>query len=324
MHSIRLPFLVLAAVSSLCAQKELVILHKAASSVGFYTMDGAPQTIVGVGKHPHEMVASADGSLLYTTDNGTMRIEQAGEGGNTVSIVDLRARKKIGEISLGEYRRPHGIALDAATGRLAVSCERPDRLLILDPASRKIMRTYDTKGKTSHMVAFGPGAKWAYVSNSGSGNVAAIELASGEVRLIPTGARPEGSVLAKDGRHLYVANREGRSVSIIDTAANAQVGDIPTGNGPVRIALTPDGKTLVYALIHDRKVEMADVATRKVIGEVALGGRPVSLSISPGGLRAYASAEEDNTVYVVSVPDRKLTKTLTLPAGTGPDPVLER
>jgi len=323
MYSTRLPLLVLAAVTSLCAQKELVILHKAASSLGFYTLDGAPQTVVDVGKHPHEMVASADGGLLYITDNGTMRIEHAGEGGNTVSIVDVRARKKIGEISLGEYRRPHGIAIDSATGRLAVSCERPDRLLIVDPAGRKIVRTYDTKGKTSHMVAFGPGAKWAYVSNSGSGNVAAIDLAGGGVQLIPTGARPEGSVLAKDGRHLYVANREARSVSIIDTAANAKVGDIPTGNGPVRIALTPDGKTLVYALIHDRKVEMADTATRKVIGQVALGGAPVSLSVSADGLRAYASAEEDNKVYVVSIPDRKLSKTLTLPAGTGPDPVLE-
>ena len=38
------------------------------------------------------MLRSVDGNLLYTTDNGTMRIEQAGVGGNTVSIIDLAVR----------------------------------------------------------------------------------------------------------------------------------------------------------------------------------------------------------------------------------------
>src|SRR5712692_4853079 len=96
----------------------LLVLQKAASSLAFYTPAGEKLGVAPVGRHPHEMVLSPDGRYLYCTDNGTMRIEQPGTGGNTVSIVDLRSRKKIGEISLGEYRRPHGIDIDRNTGRL--------------------------------------------------------------------------------------------------------------------------------------------------------------------------------------------------------------
>src|SRR5438477_2148600 len=116
----------------------LLISQKAESSVGFYTPEGKKLAAAPVGLHPHEMVLSNDGRYLYTTDNGTMRIEQAGTGGNTVSIVDVRARQKVGEISLGKFRRPHGIDIDRNTGRLAVTTELPDQLLIVDPVARKV------------------------------------------------------------------------------------------------------------------------------------------------------------------------------------------
>jgi YVTN family beta-propeller protein len=301
----------------------LLVLHKGGSSLGYYTPEGRLLASVPTGKHPHEGVFSADGRLLYVTDNGTMRIEEIAPGGNTISIIDVAARRRAGEIPLGEYHRPHGIALDPATGRLAVSCELPDQLLIVDPAKKTVVRKYDTKGKTSHMVTFGPGGKWAYVSNSSSASVAAVELATGKVVTIPTGARPEGSVLSKDGRELYVANRDTPSISVIDTAKNAVAATIKAGKGAVRIALTPDGKQLVYALSLDNKVGFADPAARKVLGQVALGGRPISLNLSPDGKLALASAEDDDTVYLISVAERKIVRTFKTPAGMGPDPVFQ-
>ncbi len=316
------PLLVLALALPLSAQ-QLLILHKGGSSLGYYTLDGKLEATVKTGQHPHEMVLSPDGRLLYATDNGTMRIEQAGAGGNTISIIDLAARKRIGEISLGEFRRPHGLDLDRATGRLAVSCELPDQVLIIDPQARKVIRRYATKGKTAHMVAFGPGARYAYVSNSTSNDVSVINLASGEVKLIPTKARPEGSVLSPDGRTLYVVNRNGFAVSLIDTSKQALEGEIAAGDGPVRIAVTPDGSRLVWSLMNDKKVEVADPKTRKVLFQVPLPQQPVSLSLSRDGKLAYASGQDFDEVYVVSLADRKIVRTIRTPRGAGPDPVME-
>ena len=108
--------------------------------------------------------------------------------------------------------------MDRASGRLAITTELPDQLLIVDPVKKSVIKKYATKGKTSHMVRLGPGGKWAYVSNGRSGNVAAVNLESSEVKLIKTGTRPEGSVLSKDGKELYVCNREAASITVIDTA----------------------------------------------------------------------------------------------------------
>ena len=302
-------------------QAELLILHKGGSSLGFYTVEGEHLTSVPVGQHPHEMVRSPDGRFVYITDNGTMAIEQAGTGGNTVSIVDIEARKKVGEISLGKYRRPHGIDLDPKTGLVYVSCELPDQLLVLDPKQRKVVRTYDTKGETDHMVKLGPEGKWAYVSHSNSQDVGAVELSSGKVIPISSGERPEGSALSPDGKLLYVVNREAAQIVIIDTSSRSSVGAIKTGKGPVRVKVTPDG-TVVYALMHDKAVGFADGKTRKEVATVALGGNPVSLDLSEDGRLAFASAQDIDTVYVVDVKQRKIVREIKTPAKMFPDPAM--
>src|ERR1700704_46478 len=106
---------------SLCAfgqQADLAVVQKIAGSVGFYSRDGKHLGDVKVGEHPHEAVLSQDKRLLYVTDNGILWMTYKGEGGNTISIVDVKAMKKVGVIDLGPNRRPHGIDLDPKTGRL--------------------------------------------------------------------------------------------------------------------------------------------------------------------------------------------------------------
>lgn len=298
-----------------------LFLLKAASALAYVSPDGKVLTSVPVGQHPHEMVFSPDGRYLYTTDNGTMRIEHPGKGGNSVSIIDVRARKKIGDISLGDFYRPHGIDYNRATNQLVVTTELPDQLLVVDPNARKVVRTFPTKGKTSHMVTLGPKGATAYVSNSSSGNVSAINLATGKVKLIETGKRPEGSILSRDGRELYVVHRDSDNIAVIDTSKDEVVANVITCKGPVRIALTGDGKTLVYACMLDKKVGFADPATRKETGYALLPNAPVSLTLSHDGQHAFASAEEQDRVYMLSVAQRKIVKEIVAPKGSGPDPV---
>lgn len=312
------------AFALLCAAEPVyVALLKGSSTLTYFSPAGKALAAVPVGEHPHEMAFSPDGKYLYTTDNGVMRIEHAGEGGNTISIIDVAARKRVGVVDLGKFYRPHGIDVDPKSGRIVVSTELPDRLLVIDPAQRKVVHDFDTKGKTSHMVTLGPGGQWAYVSNSSSGNVAAIKLSSGETKLIPTGARPEGSVLSKDGTELYVTNRESASISVIDTAKQRVISTIKTSKGPVRIALTPDGGTLVYAAMHERKVAFADPKQRKQVDYLLVPGEPVSCHLSRDGKLAFVSTETTDTVYVISVADRKIVGEIKTGKGSAPDPVTD-
>jgi DNA-binding beta-propeller fold protein YncE len=299
----------------------LLVSQKAAKTIAWYTLEGELLAEIPVSDHPHEIVRSPDGSRLFVTDNGVMQIENAGEGGNRISVIDLSSRARTGEIDLGRWHRPHGIDV-CADGTLLVTAENPDQLLVLDPDESAIVKEYDTGGETPHIVRCSPDSKTAYVSNARSRTVAKIDVASGERSLLETGDRPEGSTLSIDGSTLFVVHRNANKIAIIDTAAWKVRGEIPTGDQPVRCGLTTDEKTLTYALLGDQALGFADVETRKEIGKVQLAGGPVSLEMHEDGETALSCAQDADTCYVVSVPERRILHTVQVREGAAPDPAL--
>ena len=233
----KFPFLILAVIAVQAQQPDLAVVQKVAGSVGFYTHDGKFLTAVKVGEHPHEAVLSPDKRLLYVTDNGILWMTYKGEGGNTISIVDIKARKKVGVIDLGSSRRPHGIDVDPKTGHIVATTENPSGLVLVDPVARKVLRRYDVKGEAPHMVRLSPDARIAYVSNTNSGTLAAVNLETGEAKTIPTGARPQ--------RHCLFARPEDHVRDQLRSQHNLHRGcrQIPSdGNNPNRqVALPPRG-----------------------------------------------------------------------------------
>jgi DNA-binding beta-propeller fold protein YncE len=176
------------------------------------------------------------------------------------------------------------------------------------------------------MVTASRDGQWAWVSNSTSSNVSAIHLPTGEVKLIPTGPRPEGSVLSPDGKRLYVCQRESHGIAEIDTATHRLLRTLDSGPGPVRIDVTPDGRYVVYGLLDEKAVGWTDTKTGKVAGRVELPaplGQIVSLHLSPDGKLAYAANENLDKVYTVSLAARRVVREWTLPKGFGPDPAME-
>src|SRR5947209_745926 len=153
---------------SLLAQSNLAVVEKKAGKVGFYTVEGRRTGEATVGAFPHEMAFSPDRRFLYVTDNGMLWMTDKGEGGNTISIIDVASRRKVGMMGLGELRRPHGIAVLPATGEIIVTIENPFGLVKADPVARKVVRQYSVNGDSPHMVTLGSGGETAWVSNSGS------------------------------------------------------------------------------------------------------------------------------------------------------------
>lgn len=300
----------------------LAVVEKVAGKVGFFAEDGKELKQVKVGDFPHEAILSDDGKYLYVSDNGVLWMSDTAAGLNTISILDVRAMKKIGEINLGKFHRPHGLALVPKTNYLLATTENPYGLVMVDLAKRKVVRSYDVKGKAPHMVTATLDGKVAFVSNTDSKSVAAIELKTGNVKLITTGERPQGSVLSLDGKLLYVVNTAGNQISIIDVNRKEVVGNIPTGKGPGRIKITPDGKILVYNLQYLPGVGFADIKSSEQIDTVKLSGRPLSLTMSADGKLVFAGIQDQDKVFIVSVPDRKIEQIINLPKESGPDPAV--
>lgn len=315
--------LLLLYVSSLWAADAYVaVVEKVAGRVSFYSETGDRLGEVKVGAFPHEAALSRDGRLLYVSNNGVLWMTEDAMGTNSISVVDVRGMKKLHDIDLGRFHRPHGIAFVPGTEKLLTTTERPYGLILVDPVARKVERDYDVKGKSPHMVMPTPKGDVAFASNTDSENVAVIQLSTGAASLVATGARPQGGVFSPAGDKLYVATAGANRITIIDVKSPKVLGSIQTGDGPGRIALTPDGKTLVYNLQTQPAIGFADVATSKQVAMIPLNGRPLSLTMTRDGRRAFSGLQEQDELVFLSVPDRKIERRVKLPKGSGPDPII--
>jgi DNA-binding beta-propeller fold protein YncE len=69
------------------------------------------------GEGPHEVVAAKNGSVAVVTDYGSQT------GGSTLTVIDLGSRTVARTISLGEYKRPHGIVFLPGDSIVAVTLQ---------------------------------------------------------------------------------------------------------------------------------------------------------------------------------------------------------
>ena len=300
----------------------IAVVEKVAGAVGFFSAGGRQLAHVKIGAFPHEAALSHDGKLLYVSLNGVLWMTEDKLGANAIAVVDTQSMRLVKTIDLGRFHRPHGIAMVPGTSRLLATTERPFRLILVDPATSTVVRDFDVQGKSPHMVMPTANGEWAFVSNTDSNNVAAIQLSTGKTKLIPTGARPQGGVFSKDGSRLYVTTADANQIAVIDVAKQQVVSNIVTGKGPGRIALTPDGKTLVYNLQLGEAVGFADVASGKQTATIALGGRPLSLTMTRDGKRAFSGVQDQDKLFFISVPARKIERVIQLPKDSGPDPAI--
>lgn len=314
---------ILIASLSAAERADLLVVEKKSSSVGFYASSGRRVAGVAVGETPHEVAISRDGRFAYVSDNGVLWMDYEGPGGNTISIVDVADRSLAGTLPLGKFHRPHGIALDPRSSRAFVTAENPDRIVLVDLDSQSVISDFDNGGSDPHMVTFGRGGRWGYVSNTASNTVGIVHAVTGELHLVEVGRAPQGSLLSRDGATLWVTCRDDERIDIIDTAARERIGSIETGPGPNRIAATPDEQLLVYSLQTGEAVGIADIEAGEEVARIPLGGQPLSISLSRDGAYAFAGVQDRDQIWIVSVPERAVVQVIDTPPGTGPDPVVE-
>jgi YVTN family beta-propeller protein len=296
----RLAAAVLLAAASFAADEAVIVVHKGADSVGIYkTKDGSSVATIPVGKVPHELVLSADERLAYVTNYGVGSYTVMDPGGNTVSIVDLEKRAAVGEIVLGEYRRPHGIER-GASGRLYVTTDFPAAVLVIDPVARKVLKAHKLEDTLPHMLAITRDESKAYVGCSGSASVAIVNLADGTSTSVEIGGVPMGLVLSPDERRVFATNRTGNAVAVIDTATGKLRTMIPLQGHPARLRISPDKRWLVVTNIGSGDACAVDLLTLKPTYQIPIGRAAEGIDFDRKGAFFYAAAQGDNKIVKVS------------------------
>lgn len=207
--------------------ERLIATTEGSASVAIVEPDGTLTTIP-TGQQGSHMVA-----LL-----GEERAFVANIGSGTVSVLDLRANRKLADIAVGG--KPEGIAV--AAGKVFVGDLTAPRVSVFDAASHKKLAELTVGGAAIRVIA-SPDGKTVATSNISTGSVTLIDAGTNAVsRSFPvSGEGAAGQVTliwSADGKRLYAA----------ETARN-QVAEIDAMSGKVlrRVAVGKNGDGLAVA-----------------------------------------------------------------------------
>ena len=148
------------------------------------------------------------------------------------------------------------------------------------------------------------------------GVVGVVDVASGKRSgEIKVGEEPEGVLVSRDGRTVYVTSEVASLVHVIDAASGKVTKNIKVGKRPRRFALTPDGSQLwvtnelgaSVTVIGTKDHEVVDTIRFEVKGARAADITPVGLAMTADGKRAFVGLGKANHVAFVDVASRKVT-----------------
>ena len=296
---------------------------------------------IPAGNDPHEVVVSSDGKTAYISNYG-------GGAYNTLTVVDLAARKQSRTIDLGALRGPHGLMF--AGGKVWFTAEVAKAIGSYDPATQKIDWILGTGQDRTHMIYVWPYLKRIATTNVNSGTVSLIEKTAGgkpgpppappagtasrrvppplgrmgarsadwEESVVRVGDGCEGFDVSPDGKEIWVANAHDGTVSIIDVATRKVTQTLAADvGGANRLKFTPDGKLVLISSVASSDVTVIDSATHQTVKRIKAGRGSEGIVMQPDGARAFVACSPDGYVAVIDL--HSLTVAEHIEAGHNPD-----
>jgi DNA-binding beta-propeller fold protein YncE len=324
----------------------LLVLEKSANSVAI--VDPGTFKIVGrvaAGADPHEIVVSSNGQIAYISNYGGL-----GSDLNTISVVDIAARKALAPISLGALHSPHGLCY--AGNKLYFTAETNKVVGRYDPATHAIDWVVGTGQERTHMVVADETQNRIFASNVNSGTITIIEQVvlpapgpppgaqsatpppqtqsaqrkDSQITNVPSGRGSEGFDVGINGTEVWAANAQDNTVTVIDVATKKPRLTFPISvERANRLKFTPDGKRVLVSGLGAGpqgspdvpNLVVIDAATHKEIKQFNLGGGSAGILILADGSRAYVAVSAKDKVVAIDL--QKLEVAGELSTGKNPD-----
>ncbi|MGA7926080.1 MAG: YncE family protein [Candidatus Sulfotelmatobacter sp.] len=272
------------------------------------------------GPDPHEVIASPDGTTAYISNYG-------GGAYNTLTVVDLAAKKVLPAIDLGALRGPHGLAF--VGGRAWFTAEAAKAIGSYDPATKRVDWIMGTGQNRTHMIYVFPDLNQIVTTNVSSASVSILEKSGGGAATGPSsgdwnetvvavGRGSEGFDVSPNGKEIWVANADDGTVSIIDVASKKVIDTLAANvKGANRLKFTPDGKLAFISSLSKPDIAVLDRVTRKQVKRIKVGDGAAGILMQPDGSRVYVACSPDGYVAVIDL--RSLEVVGRIEGGQGPD-----
>lgn len=203
-------------------------------------------------------------------------------------------------------------------GRLYLTHPDTRQITVVDGRAGSVLRTLSVPGQPFGLAVSRDGSS-LFVGDWSGNRVIRVSAETGTVAgEVAVGKDPAALVLDRSGR-LYVADRESRQVSVIDTTRMARIATVPVGEAPFALALDPAEERLYVANVRDGTVSVVATADTRTIATLKVGGMPYGVAVSEDGGRLLVSNQQGGTLVVLDA--RAGTVQAVVPVGRYPEGV---
>ncbi len=110
----------------------------------------------------------------------------------------------------------------------------------------------------------------------------------------------------------YIANFNGNSVSVVDTASNTVTATVAVGSSPYGVSVNPAGTRVYVSNNNGSTVSVIDTSSNTVTATVAVGTNPDGIWVDPAGSRVYVANYNNNSVSVIDAASNLVVATVTV------------
>lgn len=298
----------------------LLVANKGDQTLGIIDPESTQQvaTVPEGGITGHEVAASPDGRIAYVPIYGNSGVGRPGTDGHSMAVIDIAARRVIGEIDFGRGVRPHCAAFGPQDGLLYVTAEIDNAVRIIDPRTLKIVGSIPTEQSESHMLALTRDGRRGYTANVGPGTVSVLDLKLRKtIAVIPVSGQIQRISLSVDDQMVFTGDQIKPELAVIDTATNKVKTRVALPGVAYGTAATGDGRWLIVALPKVSKVAVVDLGTMKVVQTIDVPAAPQFILVRPDGRVAYVSCDVSQKIAVINLSNWQVEKLID--AGKGAD-----
>ncbi|UQV18912.1 PQQ-binding-like beta-propeller repeat protein [Brevundimonas albigilva] len=219
----------------------------------------------------------------------------------SVDAVDVRTGQVVAHITDGDDDSAHvrEAVVDERRNKVYVTivggeagdASRPNQVWVIDGATNTLERKIDVPVGGLTGAALDVENNRLFVTGMSSGDIAAIDLATGEATgRWPTGSeRPTNVAFDARGGRLFVASQGSGDLTVMNAADGAIIKKTPTGEGALSVAYNPGVDQIYVANRQAGTVTVVGGADYAVLANLQTGTFPQTIAIDPATNAVYVT-----------------------------------
>jgi YVTN family beta-propeller protein len=221
--------------------------------------------------------------------------------GGAVSVIDARTGVIVATVMDGDDESPHvrevivderrNKAYVTVVGGEAGDTSRPNQIWVIDGATHTLERKIEAPVGSLTGAALDVERNRLFVIGMGSGDVAAIDLTTGQWGpRWPLGSeRPTNVAYDSRGGRLFVASQGGGDLTVLNAVDGRIIHKVATGEGALDVAYNPSNDQIYVANRQAGTVTVVSGADYSVLANLATGTFPQTLAIDAVSNAVYVT-----------------------------------